>query len=210
MLWNEHSDLSGKHALLGASNFYWINYDDESLERKFKASYSQVIGTSLHALAKSLIDHKIRLNKNDKHLVLLHLLNDGIPRGLIDMERFFPNLMLYVNDSIGFRMKAEQVLYFTDNCFGTTDAISFREGCLRIHDLKTGETPAHMEQLYIYAALFCLEYNQKPTEIETELCIYQGGEVINEKADPAVVIDIIQKMKDSDKKIRRLKHFTEG
>lgn len=210
MQWNEHSDLNGKHALLGASNFYWLNYDDEGLERKFRSSYSQTIGTSLHSLAKSLIDNRIRLTKNDKHLVLLHLLNDGIPRVLIDMDRFYPNLVQYVNDSIGFRMQTEQTLYFSDNCFGTADAISFRDKQLRIHDLKTGENPAHMEQLYIYAALFCLEYNVKPADIDIQLCIYQGNEIMMEVPEPSVVTEIIHKMKDSDKKLRRIKHFTEG
>ncbi len=210
MLWNDHSDLSGKHALLGASNFYWINYDDESLERKFKSSYAQAIGTSLHSLAKSLIDRRIKLKKSDKNIVLLHLLEDNIPRGIIDLDRYFPNFMQYVNDAIGFKMSTEQVLYFTDNCYGTADAISFREKSLRIHDLKTGDTPAHMEQLYIYAALFCLEYNYKPSAIDMQLCIYQGNEVLSDIPDPASIAAIIHKMKDSDKKIRRLKQITEG
>jgi hypothetical protein len=33
-----------------------------------------------------------------------------------------------------------------------------------------------MEQLIIYAALFCLEYGIKPSSLYTELRIYQGGE----------------------------------
>lgn len=210
MQWNDHSDLSGKHALLGASNFYWLNYDDENLEKKFRSSYSQSIGTSLHALAKSLIDNRIKLKKSDKNIVLLHLLEDGIPRGLIDLDRYYPNFMQYVNDGIGFKMDTERVLYFTENCFGTADAISFRDNKLRIHDLKTGETPAHMEQLYIYAALFCLEYNVKPSGLDVQLGIYQGNEILTEVPNSSDIAAIIHKMKDSDKKIRRLKQFTEG
>ena len=63
-------------------------------------------------------------------------------------------LNMYVNDAIGFKMVPEQPLFYSENCFGTTDAIAFRNRMLRIHDLKTGVIPAHMEQLEIYAALF--------------------------------------------------------
>ena len=41
----------------------------------------------------------------------------------------------------------------------------------------SGEDPVHMEQLMIYAALFCLEYNVRPGDIEIELRIYQNDEV---------------------------------
>jgi hypothetical protein len=84
---------------------------------------------------------------------------------------------MYVNDAIGYRMTAEQVLFYSENCFGTADSISFKNDLLRIHDLKTGVTPAHMEQLEIYAALFCLEYKVKPEEITIELRIYQNDDV---------------------------------
>ena len=50
------------------------------------------------------------------------------------------------------KMTPEQILYYSDNCFGTADAILFRNNFLRIHDLKTGKIPAHMEQLEIYAS----------------------------------------------------------
>ena len=91
---------------------------------------------------------------------------------------------IYVNDAIGYKMKAEQVLYYSDNAFGTADAISFRKDpktgryFLRIHDLKTGTVPAHMEQLMIYAGYFCLEYGYKPRDIDIELRIYQNDQVL--------------------------------
>ena len=75
--------------------------------------------------------------------------------------------------SIGFKLTPEQVLYYSSNCFGTADAISFKDKFLRIHDLKTGVIPAHVEQLEIYAALFCLEYKVKPQDIGMELRLYQ-------------------------------------
>ena len=49
---------------------------------------------------------------------------------------------MHINDAIGFRMEPEVVLKYSLNCFGTADAICFRNKTLRIHDLKTGESPA--------------------------------------------------------------------
>ena len=57
------------------------------------------------------------------------------------------------------------------------EAIAFRENLLRIHDYKSGEIEAHMEQLLIYDALFCLEYTVSPYEIDHELRIYQNDDV---------------------------------
>ena len=74
-------------------------------------------------------------------------------------------------------MVAEQILYYSKNCFGTADAISFHKGMLRIHDLKTGTTPASMDQLLIYAALFSLEYGENPSRFHAELRIYQDDDV---------------------------------
>ena len=81
-------------------------------------------------------------------------------------------------------------LFYSDNCFGTADAICFRDGFLRIHDLKTGVTPAHMEQLLVYAALFCLEYVIKPSDIDSELRIYQGGNIEVYKPTPNEVMKV--------------------
>jgi hypothetical protein len=69
------------------------------------------------------------------------------------------------------------LLYFSPNFYGTTDAISFRSGMLRIHDLKTGVNKTSIVQLEIYAALFCHEYEVKPHGIEMEFRIYQNDEV---------------------------------
>jgi hypothetical protein len=114
-------------------------------------------------------------------------------------------LNMYVNDAIGFKMNPEQVLYYSDNCFGTADAIIFRNNLLRIHDLKTGVTKAHMEQLEIYAALFCLEYKMKPGNIDMELRIYQNNEIVvyNPTADD--ILPIMDKIITFDKVIEKLK-----
>jgi hypothetical protein len=102
-------------------------------------------------------------------------------------------------------MSPEVVLMYSENCFGTTDAICFRDGMLRIHDLKTGMTPAHIEQLYIYEALFCLEYDVRPQDIESELRLYQFNEIKSEGPDPKDIQGIMDKIKLFDKIITEMK-----
>lgn len=152
----KHSDLVGQHAFLGASKYSWLNYDDEKLVQTYLNSLAVQKGTELHDLACRMIKLGVTLPKNKT------------------------TLNQYVNDAIAYRLTPEQPLYFSRNCFGTADAISFddRKRFLRIHDLKTGVTPAHMEQLEIYAALFCLEYHKQPTDLGMELRIYQNNEVL--------------------------------
>lgn len=182
MIFEKHLNLRGKHAFLAPSQPHWLRYSEEQLYQKYASTYAQAMGTSLHELAETLISNNLKLKKGDKLTVLSHLLNDGIPRDVIDMDRLYSNFMTYVNDAIGFKLTPEQILYYSDYCFGTADAISFRKvdgkDFLRIHDYKSGVLPAKMEQLLVYAALFCLEYKVKPGEIECELRIYQNDEII--------------------------------
>ena len=154
MNFNRHSEYEGLHAFLGASKYHWINYGDEKLADSYINFLATQKGTELHEFAAQCIRLGQKLPKSDK------------------------TLNMYVNDAIGYKMTPEQVLLYSDNCFGTADAISFRKDFLRIHDLKTGMTPAHMEQLMIYAALFCLEYGIKPESIEMELRLYQNNEIL--------------------------------
>lgn len=112
---------------------------------------------------------------------------------------------MYVNDAIGYRMTPEQVLYFSDNCFGTADAISFKKNFLRIHDLKTGETPAHFEQLFIYDAIFCLEYHINPKDIQIENRIYQFDDYIIAEPSSDDIWVIMNKIISSDKTIEIVK-----
>ena len=78
---------------------------------------------------------------------------------------------------------------------GTADAISFRNNFLRIHDLKTGTRPVHIEQLEIYAALFCLEYNVDPRKIDVELRLYQNNDKFILNPEPDDILDIMSKIK---------------
>ena len=91
-------------------------------------------------------------------------------------------------------MSTEVVLYYSDFFFGTADAICFRNNKLRIHDLKTGITPVHIEQLEIYAALFCLEYKIRPSDIEIELRIYQNDEILYHNPEPEDILEIMDKI----------------
>lgn len=176
MLFNDHSKLEGKHAFLGASTFRWINWSDEVFEMRYYGQFSQVIGTYIHELARDLIKGRIRLTEQDVKLIDLKLNSCDIPRGAYDSKEILLNLIPFVNDAIGFHMSSEVILYYSINCFGTADAICFndKEKFLRIHDYKSGKTRAHMEQLLIYAALFCLEYHKKPSNLKIELRIYQN------------------------------------
>lgn len=181
MNFHNHSSLEGQHAFLGASNYHWINYDDEKLISTYKKHQAKLQGTILHDLACRLITMGIRLPKSKK------------------------TLNMYVNDAIGFKMQPEQILYYSENCFGTADTISFKDNILRIHDLKTGETPAHMEQLMVYAALFCLEYDYKPSDISIELRIYQSDQIIFYEPMVDEIVPIMDKIVTFDRYIDKLK-----
>lgn len=182
MNFNEHSKLRGCHAFLSASSYHWLNYTDEKLLTTYSSLLAKQKGTELHDFAAKAIELGVKLPRSNK------------------------TLNMYVNDAIGFRMTPEQVLYYSDNCFGTADAISFRNNYLRIHDLKTGVTPAKMEQLLIYAALFCLEYRIKPSDIEIELRIYQNDACVFHKPTAEEIVPIMDKIVTFDKLIDKLKY----
>ena len=180
MNFNRHSDLAGKHAFLSASKYHWVNYSEEKLVETYLNAKAKERGSALHQLAHDLIVLGVKLPKNKETL------NE------------------YVNDAIGFKMASEQVLFYSYISFGTADAISFRKNFLRIHDLKTGDSPAEMIQLEIYAALFCLEYNTKPEEIEIELRIYQSDLVDVERPIPERIRDIMNTIIKFNKRIEKL------
>lgn len=201
-----HSDFEGKHAMLAPSQPYWLRYDEDELYKKYVSTFAQSTGTALHELAKTLIENRVKLKKTDKTLVLVHLLQSGIPNPAIDVDRIYINFMNYVNDAIGYRLTPEQPLVYSEYCFGTADAISFNEKTkfLRIHDYKSGVTTPKMEQLKVYAALFCLEYKYKPGEIEMELCIYHNEDVIVHNPTAPEIAEIMDIIIRHDKYYREL------
>lgn len=207
MIWNKHSkDVpEGAHAILGASQHSWLNYDHEKMIEAYKRRYAQAIGTLTHSYAKRYIRWGQKVHVGDKTGLLVYLLDSGIPANAIDINRLFKNWQLYVNDSVQAKMRPEQVLYFSPNSFGTADAISFRKNKLRIFDLKTGETKADMDQLYIYAALFCLEYGIKPGHIDIETRIYQYADYEAEYPTAEDILPIMDKIVSLDNLIEKCK-----
>ena len=133
MKFNLHYDLLDRHAFRSASNYQWLHYDEEKLRNAYAKSQLQFRGTALHDFARQAI-----------------LLGIKLPKTKNPVNQF-------INDAIGYRMAPEQILFYSYNAFGTSDAISFRNNLLRIHDLKTGLSRVSMVQLEIYSALFCLE-----------------------------------------------------
>lgn len=204
MIFNKHPNLEGRHAILGASTYQWLDYNDEQLVNKYCLFYASTIGTVIHNMCMELILNRIKLRKNDDRLLFFELVRNGIPEIAIDMPYLFPTVAMYVNDAIGFRMTPEVVLKYSDNCFGTTDSICYYDNTLRIHDLKTGKKEAKFDQLLIYAAIFYLEYGLKFYENETILTIYQGGEAKTIVPTPEDIGDVIKIIRASDKKITKL------
>lgn len=199
----------GAHAILSPSKYSWTNYDTkDKLYDMVCSSYAQTIGTLLHQLAAAAIKYQVRIPKlAARPIILLWLLSNGVPRGIIDTDRYVGNFITYVNDAIGFDMTPEQVLFVSDNAFGTADAIRFNEKKmqLRIHDYKSGVTKPCLRQLEIYAAYFCLEYNIKPKDIQIELRIYYNDDVIVGLPTAADIVPLIEKIQDYDKFIKSLK-----
>jgi len=173
MKWNQHSGIEGTHAFLSASSYHWLNYSDEKLISVFKNKLAAQRGTELHEYASQAIKLKRKQPRSNEALCA------------------------FVNDAIGYGMDSEVPLFYSMNCYGTADAIYFGKQrgsdrmILRIHDLKTGEIPAKIDQLLVYAALFCLEYGFKPGEIDISLRIYQGQEVLYHDPKPEEILPIM-------------------
>ena len=180
MFFNRHTNLEGLHAPFGASKSSWLRYSDEKIIEVYNNLQAAEMGTRLHEWAKQTIDLGIKQSRSKK------------------------TIYSYVNDAIGFNMSTEVILFYSENFFGTADAISFRNNFLRIHDLKTGRRPVHMEQLEIYAALFCLEYKVKPGDIHIELRIYQNDEILVYEPTAEDILPIMDKIVHVDKMLEKI------
>lgn len=181
MNFNQHWELEGKHSFLSPSKYHWVNYTEDRLLETYSNFQAVKRGTRLHEFAKDCIELGIKLPRSRQ------------------------TLNMYVNDAIGYRMTPEQPLYFSDNCFGTADAISFRKNILRIHDLKTGATPASMMQLMVYASIFFLEYDLKPGDVKTELRIYQSNEISEYEPEVDEILPIMDTIVRFDRIIEEAK-----
>ena len=92
MNFNKHSALEGQHAFLGASQYHWINYDENKLAESYSSFLARQKGTILHDFAAQCIKLGQKLPKSKK------------------------TLNQYVNDAIGFNMTPEQILVYSVNC----------------------------------------------------------------------------------------------
>ena len=176
----DHHKLAGLHAPFSASSSHWLRYDDDKVMEVYANKKAAEIGTRLHEWAAETIKLKIKQSKTKK------------------------TINMYVNDAIGFKMEPEVVLFHSERFFGTADAISFRDNVLRIHDLKTGKNAVKMEQLMVYAALFCLEYKYKPGEIDIELRIYQNDEVLYHNPTVDEIAHIMDRIVHLDKLLAKM------
>lgn len=210
MNFHEHSELEGRHALLSASKYQWLTQELDAIRARAVSAYATQLGDALHDKARRLISRREKLAKTDRKMIGFSLVDDyGIPEYAFDMDILYPNFMAYVNDAIGFRMTPEVKLFYSWNCFGTTDAIAYRDNFLRIHDYKSGVTPAKIEQLKIYAGLFCLEYANDIhlDKLAIELRIYQGGQVLIHNPSRQEIDIVVNKIIDADNEVRRIKEL---
>jgi hypothetical protein len=180
MRFNKHLRLEGEHAFLSPSSYHWINYSESRLTERWTTARAAMLGTAMHEYARAAIESG-------------------------ELSEHRGTLGTFINDAIRYRMKAEQILFYSENCFGTADAITFRYNKLRIHDLKTGVSKASVHQLEVYAALFCLEYGFDPHDIRMEFRIYQNDETQIFDGDPDEIEFIMTKIVSFDKQINLLK-----
>lgn len=208
----EGSRLRGEHALFSPSTVSWINYTEEQFVDALKGKYRSQIGTEIHEWAGIQIQLGQKVSgirdaaKSIKTMIFRKYYTDKY--GLSDFGQTILNnlkyvengvyntVKLYVNDAISNMMIPEEILDYSENFFGTCDALYFdpKNAQLLIFDLKTGIRPAKIEQLYIYEALFCLRNKVDPFEITSELRIYQNEEALIDRPEPEIIraiMDII-------------------
>lgn len=183
MRFKRHSALSELHATLSPSQYHWIRYDDEKLERTIISNLQKQRGTEEHAYAQNAI--------------ALRILQVESPAAL----------HRYINDSIRWRLNPEQTLFYSVHCFGHADACGYNERTrvFRVSDYKSGKNTASMDQLKIYCALFCLEYDYMPHDISQEMRIYQGKTPREELADPHEIMIIMDRIKTFSARIDEIR-----
>lgn len=182
MIFKPFYELKNRHAFFSPSKHTWIHWDREKVINSWKNFRAAERGTELHEFA-------------EKAIKLGFKLQDGKS-----------TLGMYVNDAIEYRMTPEVALYYSDNCFGHADALCFRRKTLRIFDLKTGlVTPGSMDQLLIYAALYCFTYDVDPRSIKYDLRIYQFDQAICYKPTGDEIAEIMDIIVENDSIVEMLK-----
>lgn len=182
MIFKPFFELKNKHSFFSPSKHTWLHWDKDKLETAWRNYRAAERGTELHAFAEKAITYGIKLQDSKS------------------------TLGMYVNDAIQYKMTPEVALYYSENCFGHADALSFRRKTLRIFDLKTGLiTPGSMDQLLIYAALFCFTYEIDPKSIKYDLRIYQFDQATCYEPTGEEIAEIMDIIVDSDAALEMLK-----
>lgn len=222
MNFNGHLELRGQHALFSPSQNAWLRYDDDKIADRIRNQYRTVLGTEIHEYAASQIElsHKVSSVRGvasgvENYIYTKYKRSEDSKTAAYGMtllrqvgylpKEVFETAKYYINDGIGFRMIVEQPLVYSEYFFGTADTISFRDDFLRIHDYKSGDRPAHMDQIMIYAALFCLEYGIKPRNIGMELRIYQSAEIAACNPEAEDIEDIMSRIISANRIAERMK-----
>lgn len=197
----EGSRLRGEHALFSPSTPTWISYSDEQFIDALRNKYRAALGTEIHDWAAIQIQLGQKVSgvrdaaKSIKTMIFKKYFDEhyGLSefgQTLLLHLKYIPNdvyntVKAYVNDAVSSLMTPEEILDYSDYFFGTCDALYFDEqkAILKIYDLKTGSRNAKIEQLFAYAALYCLKNRVDPFDIVIELRIYQNGEVLMDTPD---------------------------
>jgi hypothetical protein len=182
----KHSDLEGTHARFSASKYHWINWPDDKLDHALDFHDAAAKGTRLHEIARRAINDGIKLSMDPEHMT----------------EPYQATLARYVNDCVDAGMQAEVLLKFSENFYGTADAIGYKPGLLEINDLKTGVNKVSPKQLYVYAAYFFLEYEIPPYQNRVILRIYQNGEVFTFEAEIEYVLHVMSRITYIEERIQ--------
>lgn len=106
MNFNNHLNLEGQHAFLGASKYHWINYDESKVAESYSKFLATQKGTVLHEFAAQCIRLGQKLPKSQK------------------------TLNMYVNDAIGFKMVPEQILFIRRIASERRTALRLETVCL--------------------------------------------------------------------------------
>lgn len=195
------SSTSTLHAPFPPSQPSWVRYTDAQVIEAFKNKYRSDIGTEIHEWASHQIilgskpsgirevERGVKTHIYEKYMVDTSKTYDPrVGSIFLDHLRYLPgeaylSVKMFVCDSIGFRMESEQKLSVSKVIEGTADAVRFypKDNLLRISDLKTGSRPAKIEQVFIYAALYCYENRLDPLKTNFEARIYQNGEIYIEQ-----------------------------
>ena len=209
------STLSSEHALFSPSQPAWLGYDDDEYIRKLVSKYRKAIGTEIHEWVSGqiVLGHKATSLREIYKDIETHIfeknsftdsktgerITSNFGRTLLFFMKYVPEetfgtIKSYINDCIAFKMETEVRVEFSENFFGTADAIRFDGKNLKVFDLKTGATPGKIEQPIIYACLYLLKYHIAVESVSVEARIYQNNDILGATPDTSELIPIMNKI----------------